>query len=111
MALAVVQAHVFAQRTITIVNADAPGEGFNDLTPVAPVGGNTGATLGAQRLIAFQTAASIWGTSLSSPVEIRIQASFDPLSCTATTAVLGSAGTASIVSDFPGAAFKHTWYA
>src|SRR2546422_4244468 len=26
--------------TITIVNLDGPGEGFNDPTPVAPVGGN-----------------------------------------------------------------------
>ena len=25
---------------ITIVNNDGPGEGFNDPTPVAPVGGN-----------------------------------------------------------------------
>ena len=28
--------------TITIVNLDDPGEGFNDPTPVAPVGGNPG---------------------------------------------------------------------
>lgn len=102
---------VFAQATITIVNMDGPGEGFNDPTPVAPVGGNTGTTLGAQRLIAFQTAAATWGGSLTSLAEIRIQASFDPLSCTATSGVLGSAGAASIVSDFPGAAFPKTWYA
>ncbi|HZQ96130.1 MAG TPA: PA domain-containing protein [Candidatus Sulfotelmatobacter sp.] len=101
----------FAQATITVVNMDGPGEGFNDPTPVTPVGGNSGATLGAQRLIAFQDAAGIWGSSLSSAVEIRIQASFDPLPCTATSGVLGSAGAASIVSDFPGATFPKTWYA
>ena len=47
--------------TITIVNNNAAGVGFNDPTPVAPVGGNPGVTLGAQRLYIFQYAASIWG--------------------------------------------------
>ena len=32
---------------IVIVNINAPGVGFNDPTPRAPVGGNTGTTLGA----------------------------------------------------------------
>jgi hypothetical protein len=32
--------------TIVIVNNDGAGEGFNDPTPVAPVGGNPGVTLG-----------------------------------------------------------------
>src|SRR5262249_10534565 len=109
--LALVPSLMFAQATITIVNVDGAGEGFNDPTPVAPVGGNLGTTLGDQRLIAFQYAADTWGAQLTSPVEIRIQASFDPLTCTATSAVLGSASTASIVSDFPGAKFRKTWYA
>src|SRR5690242_19174650 len=39
-----------AAATIVIVNLNAPGEGFNDPTPAAPVGGNTGTTLGQQRL-------------------------------------------------------------
>lgn len=37
--------------TITIVNGDGAGEGFNDATAKAPEGSNNGATLGAQRLI------------------------------------------------------------
>ena len=41
-----------------IVNINAPGVGFNDPTPAAPVGGNTGTTLGQQRLIAFEHAAT-----------------------------------------------------
>jgi len=45
---------------IRVINNDNLGEGFNDPTPVAPVGGNTGTTLGQQRLIAFQRAANIW---------------------------------------------------
>src|SRR5689334_17892025 len=74
-----------AAATIVIVNLNAPGEGFNDPTPAAPVGGNTGTTLGQQRLNAFQHAADIWGATLTSSVPIRIGASFVPLACTATS--------------------------
>ncbi|MEO5932815.1 MAG: peptidase, partial [Duganella sp.] len=40
----------WAAAPLAIVNGDPAGFGFNDPTPVAPVGGNTGTTLGAQRL-------------------------------------------------------------
>ena len=109
--LCVLPSTAFGTATITIVNVDGPGEGFNDPAPVKPVGKNTGRTLGQQRLIAFQFAADIWGTTIDSNVGIRIQASFDPLSCTADSGVLGSAGPIQIVSDFPGAEFANTWYA
>jgi hypothetical protein len=49
--------------TIVIVNGNAAGVGFNDPTPVAPVGGNPGTTLGQQRLNAFEYAASLWERS------------------------------------------------
>ncbi|HMJ08373.1 MAG TPA: hypothetical protein VK468_05170, partial [Pyrinomonadaceae bacterium] len=39
--------------TITIVNGDAPAEGFNDASARVPEGGNAGVTLGAQRLNLF----------------------------------------------------------
>ncbi|HMJ07086.1 MAG TPA: hypothetical protein VK474_12570, partial [Chthoniobacterales bacterium] len=80
--------------TIVILNADGAGEGFNDPTAVTPIGGNPGTTLGAQRLNAFQEAANIWGATLTSTQTITIRAQFNPLTCTATTAVLGSAGAA-----------------
>src|SRR5687767_11904432 len=102
----------FASATIVIVNLDGPGEGFNDPTPAAPVGGNPGTTLGQQRLIAFQHAAEIWGSTLDSNVEIRIQAAFNPLG----PGVLGSAGATAVFRDFagvglfPGAEFPATWY-
>ncbi|MDB5958961.1 MAG: peptidase, partial [Massilia sp.] len=96
--------------TITIINRNEPGVGFNDATPAAPVGGNAGTTLGQQRLIAFEHAASIWGAALSSGVPIRVAASFVPLTCTATTATLGSAGANDIYSDFPNAPRPGTWY-
>ncbi|MBW8902374.1 MAG: peptidase, partial [Massilia sp.] len=88
----------------------AAGEGFNDTTPAAPIGGNSGTTLGQQRLIAFQAAADIWGATLTSTQTITIRASFEPLTCTATTAVLGSAGAWNIWRDFAGAAKPNTWY-
>ena len=96
--------------TITIINNDGPGEGFNDPTLAAPVGGNSGTTIGQQRLIVFQQAAAIWGGILPSAVEIRINATFDPLSCSATSAVLGSCGATEVFRDFTGAEFPGTWY-
>jgi hypothetical protein len=99
-----------AAATVTIVVVDPPGVGFNDPTPAAPVGGNPGTTVGEQRLVSFQFAADVWGTALDSAVEIRIQASFPALSCTATTATLGSAGSILVVLNFPGAEFTDTLY-
>jgi PA domain len=101
-----------AQAAVSIVinNLDAAGVGFNDPTPVAPVGGNTGTTLGQQRQIAFAHAANIWGSNLTSSVPIVINASFQALTCTATSAVLGSAGATRVFRDFAGAPFAGTWY-
>ena len=82
-----------------IVNLNAPGVGFNDPTPAAPVGGNTGTTLGEQRLIAFQHAASIWSARLDSNVPIRIRAQFTSLGA----GVLGSAGPVNAFVNFPNA--------
>ena len=91
----------FANATLTIVNVNAPGIGFNDPTPAAPVGGNPGTTIGQQRLNAFQFVANVWGATLDSGVEIRVQSSFVPLSCTATSAVLGSAGGTALFVNTP----------
>ncbi|MGZ5201703.1 MAG: PA domain-containing protein [Telluria sp.] len=99
-----------AAATITIINTNDPGVGFNDPTPATPVGGNSGTTLGQQRLIAFQRAADIWGATLTSSVPIRIDAAFVPLDCTANSAVLGAAGAVEIFSDFTNAPKAGTWY-
>lgn len=95
---------------IIIVNLNAAGVGFNDTTPATPVGGNTGTTVGQQRLIAFTYAANLWGAKLTSNVPILINAQFSALTCTATTATLGSAGATSIFRDFPNAPKANTWY-
>ena len=96
--------------TIKINNTNANGIGFNDNTAATPIGGNTGTTLGQQRLKAFEEAARIWGELLPSDVTITIDASFEPLECSATSAVIGSAGSRTVHSDFPGAILPDTWY-
>lgn len=110
LALALLAAAPASAATITIVNNDGAGEGFNDPTVVAPVGGNPGGTLGAQRLYVFQYAANIWGSILPSSVEIKVNAQFNPQTCSATSGVLGSAGPVSIVRDFAGAPVAGHWY-
>jgi PA domain-containing protein len=104
------------QGHILIINGNLPNVGFNDPTPVAPVGGNTGTTLGQQRLLAFQHAADLWDAELDTNVDVKILATFEPLTCTATGAVLGSAGATNVFRDFganglyPGVEFPGTWY-
>jgi PA domain len=104
------------QGHIVIINGNAPGVGFNDPTPATPVGGNTGTTLGQQRLLAFQHAADLWDAELDTNVDVKILATFEPLACTATGAVLGSAGATNVFRDFganglyPGVEFTGTWY-
>ncbi|HEV8428215.1 MAG TPA: hypothetical protein VGQ41_09975 [Pyrinomonadaceae bacterium] len=98
--------------TITVVDGgDAAGVGFKDNTPVSPVGGNNGTTLGQQRLNALQHAADIWGAILTSGPSITITATWpNDLPCTDTTAALASAGTTTLHGNFPNAIFPNTWY-
>lgn len=99
-----------AAAVIVINNVNAAGVGFNDTTPATPVGGNTGTTVGEQRLIAFTYAANIWGATLTSSQPIVINAQFSALTCTATSAVLGSAGATSAFRNFPNAPLTNTLY-
>jgi len=118
--LLLVAAVAHGKATVVIVNADDAGVGFNDPTPVAPVGGNCGTTLGAQRLVVFRKAAEIWGNSLDSEAPITVLSHFEPLSCNSSGATLGSAGPTNIFASddptlphtVPGSVFPkpHTWY-
>lgn len=76
---------------VIVINIDPPGQGFNDPTPATPIGGNDGTTVGQQALNVFERAAGIWGSKLVSKQPILILATFTPLSCTPTGAVLGAA--------------------
>lgn len=95
--------------TIVVTSRDPAGVGFNDPTPVAPVGGNTGTTLGEQRMIVYQHVANLWGQAIQSNVNITVSAGWEALSCTAGSAVLGSAGAWNVWRDFPGGV-PNRWY-
>ena len=96
---------------LVVVNGDAgTGLGLDDPTPKAPQGGNPGTTLGEQRRIAYQFAADLWGSVIESNVDIKVGATFQPLTCDATGAVLGSAGPNWIDRDFPNAPLPGYWY-
>ena len=69
-----------------------PISGFSDATSTSPIGGNSGTTLGAQRLNTFQKAADILETFLDIQIDVKVDASFSSLACSAGSAVLGSAG-------------------
>jgi PA domain len=99
-----------AAATIVLVNVNAAGEGFNDPTVVAPVGGNLGTTLGQQRLNAFQFAANIWGATLTSTQTITVRGSFVPLDCTESTGILARAGALNVWRDFINAPKGRTIY-
>ncbi len=94
---------------ILINNVDADGVGFNDPTPAAPVGGNPGATIGDQRLFAYEFAADRWESILQPDQDIIVQASFDALPCDPDGGVLGSAGTIQVFANFEGALWPETW--
>jgi len=96
--------------TITVINLDGAGEGFNDPSPFTPVGGNAAITLGQARLNAFQYAANLVGGLLNSNVVIMVGANMDPLGGDASSAILGAAGPNSALRDFPSAPSAGTWY-
>lgn len=98
-----------AAAIIEIASRDPAGVGFNDPTPVAPVGGNTGTTLGQQRMNVYRYVADIWQAQLTSNVKITVSAGWEALTCTATSATLGSAGAWNIWHDFAGGV-AGTWY-
>lgn len=110
-AASLLAAPVAGAATFTLINLDGPGEGFNDPTPVAPVGDNPGTTLGQQRLNVFRAAGNIWGAILPDNVTIRVEARFDALApCDSVSGVLGSAGAVTLASDFAGAPLSGTLY-
>lgn len=95
---------------IVIVNRDSAGSGFNDPTPAAPIAGNPGTTVGAQRLYVFNVAAERWSTLLDTDVDIEAEARFSRLDCDATSGVLAQARPISWRRDFAAAPHAAIWY-
>ncbi|MEJ7808760.1 MAG: PA domain-containing protein [Telluria sp.] len=97
---------------IVPVNMDAAGTGLNDTTAATPVGGNPGTTIGEQRRLAYQYAADLWNVVLDSAnnTTVNVEASFSStMTCSATSATLGSAGAKTIHADFANSV-PSTWY-
>jgi uncharacterized protein (TIGR03382 family) len=115
IALAVLVAPATFAAEIRILDTNDPGTGFNDPTAAIPVGLNFGTTVGQQRLIAFQYAATIWSATLRSDVPILIDSAFltvqddSRLSCSTSSGIIGFARLASYSTDqaypVPGAAY------
>lgn len=106
LTLGVMASPAFSQGKIIVVNGNLPGIGFNDTTPAAPIGGNTGLTMGEQRMNVFLHAADLWTAVLNPKVDIYVWARFVPLGAN----VLGSAGPITVESEFEGAEFPNLWY-
>jgi len=95
--------------TLVVQSRDPAGVGFNDPTPVDPVGGNTGTTLGQQRMNVYLFVAKLWGDALDSSQTIHVNAGWEALTCNSGTAVLGSASAWNYWHDFAGGK-PGTWY-
>lgn len=93
---------LFAEATIILNNVDDPNEGYNDLTPATPIGGNTGTTLGEQRQLVMQYAFATWGARLNSAPTIVVRSSFQSLGCDENSGTLAAAGSLLVHADFPG---------
>jgi hypothetical protein len=94
---------------IEIVNVDPAGQGLNDPTPVEPIGGNPGRTLGEQRLNVLEFVARIYESRLDSSVVIQMESSFPNLACAGGAVLLGQGGAADAFRNFSGG-MSNTWY-
>lgn len=109
-ALATAMVPAFAAELVLVSADTGTGRGLEDPSAKAPEGLNPGTSLGQQRTIAYQFAMDLWGSVLESDAIVFVGASFAPLRCTATSGVLGSAGTTFIFSDFAPGVVSNTWY-
>ena len=92
--------------TFVFIDEAGPGSGFTAGEARAPVGGNSGTTLGEQRRQVFLRAGEIWGRFLYSPIPIEVSVSFEALGAS----TLAAAGPESVERDFPGAPEANTYY-
>lgn len=101
----------YAAATFVINNNNAANVGFNDpATPDPSAGCQGGETLGQCRLRVFTTAANQWGQLLDSSVTITVDATMEALTCSGTSAVLGSAGPQTAHANFANAPRSGTAY-
>ncbi len=89
-----------AQADIIIVNQNDPDEGLNDNSERTPIGGNTGETLGEQRLNVLFEAARILNESLDIKYDVHVGSQFTALPCSDDGTVLGQAGAPDYYLDY-----------
>lgn len=88
-----------------------PGTGLSDATSTDPVGGNSGTTLGQQRLNVFQKAADTLEAYLQIDFEVTVDAAFvTDLDCNSDNAILGTAGPNNVLINFANAPAVDTYY-
>lgn len=95
---------------IVINNNDGSSEGFNDPTPVTPVGGNAAITLGQARLNLFRHASLMLEEMINITVPVQVDAKMESLGGDANSAVLGGASPTIGAINFSGAPLADTWY-
>ena len=89
---------------VVVVNTNAAGVGFNDPSVPNPAAGcQVSETLGQCRLRVFNKAAAQWGALLQSNVTISINGQMTALTCSGSSAVLGSAGPTTAHANFANA--------
>ncbi len=101
---------IFDQATIIGTTDSCDIAGWNDSTPISPVSGNTGTTLGQQRKNAVLKAAELMTQNLQSTVPLIIQGCWPTdLEADANSAVLANAGARTFVRNTSGLV-QDTWY-
>jgi hypothetical protein len=77
---------------IEVTYRDAANTGFFDTTATSPVGSNNGTTLGEQRRIAFEYAASRWAAQIAGNVPVKISAGWSTTAPANGSITLANAG-------------------
>lgn len=97
--------------TFSFVYLDGPGVGCNDETPVDPVDGNDGTTLGEQRKNILKKATDILSQHLKSDVEIVIEADFQAYGGSMDSATLALGGPELFFIEFDNSPNPDVYYA
>jgi len=86
---------VEARASFVVLGADS---GLRDPTPVLPIGGNSGRTLGEQRRKVIEKALSIWGEALDSAVPIVVRVWYQEQECGPTSGSIAGAAATHLLS-------------
>ncbi|MEE2777181.1 MAG: hypothetical protein VYE73_10545 [Acidobacteriota bacterium] len=95
---------------LVIEVADEADVGFNDPSPVSPVTGNPGTTVGEQRLNVLEAAGRDWLNRLVSMPDIRVDAAWESLECEESEGVLAFASPTLVFRDPALLAAPNVWY-